>query len=53
VVTENPSFTEAYLTLGRLYREKGLKARAERMFRKVLEIDPRNAAAARELASVV
>jgi hypothetical protein len=53
VVTENPSFTEAILILGRIYKERGLKVRAERMFRRVLEIDPKNATAARELASVV
>jgi tetratricopeptide (TPR) repeat protein len=49
VVTGNPTFTEAYFALGRLYKEKGLKVRAERMFRRVLEIDPKNAVAAAEL----
>jgi hypothetical protein len=52
VVTESPSFTEAYFALGRLYKQKGLKVRAERMFRKVLELDPKSASAASELASV-
>lgn len=49
VTTESPNFTDALLALGRLYKERGLKVRAERMFRRVLEIDPKNAVAAGEL----
>jgi tetratricopeptide (TPR) repeat protein len=52
IVTESPSNVDAHLTLGRLYKARGLKVRAERMFRKVLEIDPKNAAAPSELAGL-
>jgi hypothetical protein len=52
VIREDPSCMEAYLALGALYREKGLKARAVTMFRKVLELRPDHNLAAAEVRSL-
>ena len=40
VVLSDPQNLEAYLLLGGLYRDSGLKSRANAMFRKVLELKP-------------
>jgi curved DNA-binding protein CbpA len=40
VVQSDPQNIEAYLLLGGLFRDKGLKSRASAMFRKVLELKP-------------
>lgn len=53
LLEEDPTCVEAYLGLGQLYREKGLAARAEAMFRQVLSLESRNARASQELASLL
>jgi curved DNA-binding protein CbpA len=40
VVQSDPQNIEAYLLLGGLFRDRGLKSRASAMFRKVLELKP-------------
>ncbi len=40
----NPSNAEAWVTLGGLYADKGLTEKSELAFRKVVELDPNNAA---------
>ncbi|HSB36145.1 MAG TPA: tetratricopeptide repeat protein, partial [Thermoanaerobaculia bacterium] len=52
VIREDPSHMEAYLALGALYKDKGLKARAVTMFRKVLELRPDHNLAAAEVRSL-
>jgi serine/threonine protein kinase len=49
VVAEDGRNVEAYFALGNLYHSGGLKTRAERMFRKVLELDSRHEGAAAKL----
>ena len=48
-LAEDPSRAEAYLFLGHVYRDGGLRARAAAMYRKVLELEPGNRLARREL----
>jgi hypothetical protein len=52
VVREDPACIDAYLELGMLYKELGLKARALSMFRKVSELKPGHALAAAEIRSL-
>jgi hypothetical protein len=52
VIREDASAVDAYLALGALYKEKGLRARAVTMFRKVLELRPDHALAAAEVRSL-
>jgi len=52
VLEEDPVFVEAHFALGRIYRESGLKNRAEVQFRRVLEIYPSHREAAEELQSL-
>jgi tetratricopeptide (TPR) repeat protein len=52
VVAEDPKHTAAYLLLGHLYKERGLKARAASMLRKAVELDPENEAARVALATL-
>jgi len=52
VVAEDPRHAVAYLLLGHLYKERGLKARAVSMLRKAVELDPENELAAAELAAL-
>jgi hypothetical protein len=40
VIKESPQNGEAHFILGTLYEERGLKSRAEAMYRKVLEVRP-------------
>jgi len=50
VVQEDPSRFEAHLLLGDIYRAGNLRARAVAAYRKVLDVQPRNRQAHRELA---
>jgi tetratricopeptide (TPR) repeat protein len=52
VVHENPQNLEAHFMLGVLYEERGLKTRAEAMFRKVLELQPGHREAAAHLEAL-
>jgi tetratricopeptide (TPR) repeat protein len=52
VIREDPSLVDAYLALGVLYSEKGLRTRAVAMFSKVLELRPDHILAAAELRSL-
>ncbi len=52
VLNEDPAFVEAHFVLGRIYRDGGLKNRAEVQFRRVLEIYPSHREAAEELQSL-
>jgi Tfp pilus assembly protein PilF len=52
VVAEDPRQVEAYLLLGHLYKERGLRARAVAMLRKAVEVDPENERAQAELAAL-
>jgi DnaJ domain/Domain of unknown function (DUF4388)/Tetratricopeptide repeat len=49
---EEPANVEAHLLLGQIYRERGLKARATSILRKAVELDPDNAEAREQLASL-
>lgn len=53
VVAEDPNHAPAYLLLGRLYKDRGLKARAVSMLRKAVELEPENEQAGTELATLV
>jgi tetratricopeptide (TPR) repeat protein len=50
VLRDDPRSVEAQVGLGALYAQRGLRNRARRMYRAVLEIEPTHAEAARELA---
>jgi hypothetical protein len=52
VVAQDPAHAAAHLLLGRLYKERGLRARALSMLRKAVELDPENEQAVAELAAV-
>jgi DnaJ-like protein/uncharacterized protein DUF4388 len=52
VVAEDPRHVEAYLLLGQLYKERGLKARALAMLRKAVEVQPENERANAELLAL-
>jgi hypothetical protein len=52
VVREDPTSLDAYLELGILYKNNGLKARALAMFRKVSELKPGHALAVAEIRSL-
>jgi len=49
VVSEDPANADAHYELGRLYKAGGLTARAQAMFRKVLELRPGHKKAAAQL----
>ena len=49
VVAEDPRHAGAYLLLGQVYKERGLKTRAISMLRKAVELDPENEQAGAEL----
>lgn len=51
-IQESPDDVEAYYLLGNLYKQAGLGARARAMFRRVLELDPRNRQAKAELEAL-
>jgi tetratricopeptide (TPR) repeat protein len=51
-IQEDPDNADACFLLGRIYKQGGLRTRALAMFRRVLELRPRHAAAAEELASL-
>jgi tetratricopeptide (TPR) repeat protein len=53
VVHENPDNPDAPFLLGVLYDERGLKTRAEAMFRRVLELRPGHREAAARLKALV
>ncbi len=52
VVQQNPEHVEAHLLLGRIYKTSGLRARAQRMLRRAVELDPTLKEAAVELAEL-
>jgi tetratricopeptide (TPR) repeat protein len=52
VVDEDPAHAEAHFLLGQVYRDEGLKARAESMFRRVLELRPGHKGATEELKAL-
>ncbi|HEX6738981.1 MAG TPA: DnaJ domain-containing protein, partial [Vicinamibacteria bacterium] len=52
VVQESPQNVEAPFLLGQLYEERGLKTRAEAMFRRVLEVNPGHREAAARLKAL-
>jgi tetratricopeptide (TPR) repeat protein len=52
VVADDPRHVEAYLLLGQVYKERGLRARALAMLRKAVELDPENERAQAELAAL-
>jgi tetratricopeptide (TPR) repeat protein len=45
LIAESPRDVDAHFMLASVYRRKGLRSRAEAMFRRVLELDPGHAAA--------
>jgi hypothetical protein len=49
VVRDDPRNVNAFLCLGRIYRECGMRARARTHYRKVLELDPTNREALSEI----
>lgn len=51
-ITANPNFVEAMLTLGDLYRQGGLTARARACYEDVLAIDPEHGEAATRLKTL-
>ena len=51
LVAETPDDVEAYFLLGKVYQGRGLRSRAEAMFRRVLDLAPGHAGAAAALAS--
>jgi tetratricopeptide (TPR) repeat protein len=52
VVQESPGNAQAPFLLGELYEERGLKTRAEAMFRRALELDPGHHEAAARLKAL-
>jgi hypothetical protein len=50
LVAETPDDVEAYFLLGKVYRGRGLRSRADAMFRRVLELKPGHAGATVALA---
>jgi Tfp pilus assembly protein PilF len=52
LLQQDGSHVEAHLTLGRLYRDRGLSDRAAASFKRALEIEPQNPAAFAELESL-
>ena len=52
VIKDDPAHAEAYLRLGHIYRDQGLKARAAHMLRKVVELVPDNAEVRAELETL-
>jgi cytochrome c-type biogenesis protein CcmH/NrfG len=52
VVREAPDAPEPYLVLGELYRGAQLRARAAAMYRKVLQLSPRNDEALNALRAI-
>jgi tetratricopeptide (TPR) repeat protein len=51
-VQEDAENADAWLLLGRIYKQEALPTRAAAMFRRVLELRPRHAAAAQELTEL-
>ncbi len=51
-VRENPKAPAAYALLAGLYKQQGLKTRAARMYRKILELKPEDKEAAEALAEL-
>ena len=51
LVAETPDDVEAYFLLGNVYQGRGLRSRAEAMFRRVLDLAPGHAGAAGAIAS--
>ncbi len=49
---DDPQLVEAYLLLGGVYKERGLRARAASMYRKVVELKPEHEEAAAQLAEL-
>ena len=47
----SPDDVEAYFMLGNVYKRRGLRSRADAMFRRVLDLAPRHAGAAAALAT--
>ena len=45
LVAESPQDVEAYFMLGSVYLRRGLRSRADTMFRRVLDLDPAHAGA--------
>jgi tetratricopeptide (TPR) repeat protein len=45
LVAESPDDVEAYFLLGKVYQQRGLRSRADAMFRRVLELSPGHAGA--------
>ncbi len=52
VVADDPRHVEAYLLLGQVYKERGLRARAIAMLRKAVELAPENERAQAELTAL-
>jgi curved DNA-binding protein CbpA len=52
LLEKDPSYVDAHLMLGRLYRDRGLRERAASSFKRVLEIEPHNRAAFADLESL-
>jgi hypothetical protein len=52
VLQNDPSYVDAHLMLGRLYRDRGLRERAVASFKRALEVEPHNRAAFAELESL-
>lgn len=52
VVAEDPTHVEAYILLGAVYKERGLRARALAMLRKAVEAEPDNERANAELKAL-
>jgi hypothetical protein len=51
LVAESPEDVEAYFMLGSVYKRRGLRSRADTMFRRVLELDPNHAGARTAMGS--
>ena len=51
VLREDPQHVDAHYELGLLYKAQGLAARAQAMFRRVIELQPDHRDAAAELAA--
>jgi len=52
LVADAPEHAGAHFLLGSIYKDRGLKLRAQRMFRKVLELDPDHEQATAELRAL-